>query len=115
MHDLRWIRENPEEFDRGLARRGLPARADEVLAIDREWRALQTAAEEAQSVRNRLAREVGAAKTRGESADQLPQEIVRRREPENASLSHAAELRRRLDDLLAPLPNLPAPDVPDGP
>jgi seryl-tRNA synthetase len=54
MHDLRWIRENPEEFDRGLARRGLPARAAEVLAIDREWRALQTAAEEAQAVRNRL-------------------------------------------------------------
>ena len=42
MHDLRWIRENPEEFDRGLARRGLPARAAEVLGIDREWRALQT-------------------------------------------------------------------------
>ena len=27
MHDLRWIRDHPLEFDRGLARRGLPPRA----------------------------------------------------------------------------------------
>src|SRR4051794_18521506 len=108
MHDLRWIRENPDEFDRGLARRGLPARATEVLAIDREWRALQTAAEEAQSVRNRLSREVGAAKKRGESADALLAEIARSKESEAATASRAAELRRQLDDLLAMLPNLPA-------
>ncbi len=31
MHDLRWIRENPEEFDHGLGRRGLVPRAAEVL------------------------------------------------------------------------------------
>ena len=114
MHDLRWIRENPEEFDRGLARRGLPPRAAEVLALDREWRRLQTAAEEAQSVRNRLSREVGAAKKRGESADALLAEIAQSRESEAATLSRTAELRRQLDDLLATLPNLPAPDVPDG-
>src|SRR4051794_9149659 len=114
MHDLRWIRENPEEFDRGLGRRGLPPRAAEVLAIDPEWRALQTAAEEAQSVRNRLSREVGMAKKRGEAADSLLAEITQSKESEAATLSRAAELRRRLDDLLATLPNLPAPDVPDG-
>ncbi|MGE0257903.1 MAG: serine--tRNA ligase [Alphaproteobacteria bacterium] len=114
MHDLRWIRENPEQFDRGLARRGLPPRTEEVLAIDREWRALQTAAEEAQAVRNRLSREVGAAKKRGEAVDALLAEIAQRKEAEEATLSRAAGLRRQLDDLLAMLPNLPAPDVPDG-
>jgi seryl-tRNA synthetase len=114
MHDLQWIRENPDEFDRGLARRGLPARAAEVLAIDREWRALQTEAEEAQAVRNRLSREVGAAKKRGEPADALLAVIAQSRKSEAATLSRAAELRRQLDDLLAVLPNLPAPDVPDG-
>ena len=25
MHDIKWIREHEEEFDRGLARRGLAA------------------------------------------------------------------------------------------
>src|SRR5436190_12756873 len=35
MHDLRWIRDNPTEFDRGLTRRGLPPCAAEILAPDR--------------------------------------------------------------------------------
>ena len=77
MHDIRWIRENPEEFDRGLTRRGLPRQSSEVLALDKEWRGLQTAAEEAQAVRNRLSREIGIAKARGESAGELLARIAR--------------------------------------
>ncbi|HEV8679893.1 MAG TPA: serine--tRNA ligase [Stellaceae bacterium] len=115
MHDLRWIRENPEAFNQGLARRGLTPRADEVLALDREWRALETAAQEAQAARNRLSREVGAAKQRGESAEELLAQIARGKDDEVATGAKAAELRRQIDDLLAGLPNLPAPEVPDGP
>jgi seryl-tRNA synthetase len=115
MHDLRWIRENPEEFDRGLARRGLPPRADEVLALDTEWRALETTAQEAQATRNRLSREVGNAKKRGEPVDELLGQIARGKHVEAAAAANAAEVRRRIDDQLASLPNLPAPEVPDGP
>ena len=115
MHDLRWIRDNPDAFDDGLARRGLPPRAAEILALDREWRALETTAQESQAMRNRLSREVGAAKQRGESADDLVAQIAQRRDAEAATAARAAELRRDLDALLAGLPNLPAPEVPDGP
>ncbi|HLY46024.1 MAG TPA: serine--tRNA ligase [Stellaceae bacterium] len=115
MHDLRWIRENPEQFDRGLARRFLAPRAAEVLALDREWRALETAAQESQATRNRLSREVGAAKKRGEAIDELLIQIARREAIEAGAATRAAELRQYLDDLLASLPNLPAADVPDGP
>jgi len=114
MHDLRWIRENPDEFDRGLARRFLPPRAAEVLALDKEWRACETEAQEAQATRNRLSREVGAAKKRGENADELIREIDRNKEQEAATAAKAAELRQQIEELLAGLPNLPAPEVPDG-
>jgi seryl-tRNA synthetase len=115
MHDLRWIRENPAEFDRGLTRRGLPPRADEVLALDREWRALETAAQESQATRNRLSRDIGAAKKRGEAVDELMQQIEGRREAEAATAAQAAELRKQIDGILEALPNLPADDVPEGP
>jgi seryl-tRNA synthetase len=115
MHDLRLIRENPEEFDQGLTRRGLQPRAAEVLALDKDWRELQTAAEEAQAVRNRLSREVGVAKARGEPVDELLSQIARGKDVELANAAKAAELRAQIDELLASLPNLPAPDVPDGP
>jgi seryl-tRNA synthetase len=114
MHDLRWIRENPEEFDRGLVRRGLPARAAEALALDKEWRALQTAAEEVQAARNRMSREIGAAKKREEPVDELMRQLNLRSHTDYATAMRADALRKQLDDLLASLPNLPAPDVPDG-
>jgi len=59
MHDLRAIRDNPEAFDTGLKRRGLPPRAEEVLELDRQWRAAETKVQEAQAERNRLSREIG--------------------------------------------------------
>src|ERR1700733_14304732 len=65
MHDLRAIRDNPEAFDAGLKRRGLPPRADEVLALDRAWRTTETQLQEAQALGNRLAREIGTIKKAG--------------------------------------------------
>ena len=115
MHDIRWVRENPEEFDRGLARRGLPPCAAEVLALDKQWRMTETIAQESQALRNRQSREVGNAKKRGEPVDELLSQIAIAKEVEAKTLVAAAEFRKELDDLLAGLPNLPAPEVPDGP
>jgi seryl-tRNA synthetase len=115
MHDLRFIRDNPEEFDRGLRRRGLPAHAEEVLNLDREWRELETEAQQSQATRNQLSREVGAAKKRGEPLEELLATIDRRKDVEAATAAKAADLRQQIDELLASLPNLPALDVPEGP
>ena len=112
MHDIRWIRENPEEFDRGLARRFLPRQAAEVLALDKEWRAAETRVQEARARLNRLGREIGAAKARGEDIEPLVRQAAADKEIETEGTTG---LRSQIDDLLASLPNLPAPDVPDGP
>jgi seryl-tRNA synthetase len=115
MHDIRWIREHPDEFDRGLSRRGLPPRSEEILALDRSWRAAETRAQEAQAQRNRFAREIAAAKKRGEAveADVL---VSRMHDGLVANTEAApAQFRAQMDDILKGLPNLPAEDVPDGP
>jgi len=114
MHDLRWIREHPQDFDRGLARRGLPPGADEILALDRLWRAAETRVQEAQARRNRVAREIGAAKKRGEDITLLLHQTTEDRETESRAGAEAAELRARIDEILASLPNLAAEEVPDG-
>src|SRR5580704_17631063 len=114
MHDLRWIRENPDAFDRGLARRNLPPGAEPILALDREWRALETAAQESQAARNRLSREIGAAKWRGEPVDELLRQVEGSKQTAAATAAKPAELRQQIDAMLAGLPNLPAEEVPDG-
>src|SRR5580704_4816685 len=107
MHDLRAIRDNPDDFDRGLAARGLPARATEVLELDRAWRAAETQLQEAQARGNRIAREIGAIKKAGGDAAELLRQGAEDKRLEAASAAAAGEARKQIDELLASLPNLP--------
>ena len=114
MHDLRWIRDNPAEFDAGLRRRGLPPRAVEILELDRQWRAAETKTQEAQAGRNRLAKEIGGKKARGEDAEPLLRQSAELKDCEAAGATEAARLKSAVEEILAGLPNLPADEVPDG-
>src|SRR6266567_1286817 len=128
MHDVRWIRENPEEFDRGLVRRGLAPCAAEVLALDKEWRAAETEAQEAKAELNRISRQIGLARSGRPPVEGPPDALLAAlgstgllKDADSAKSRQAtaaekgALLRTQIDDLLASLPNLPAPEVPDGP
>jgi seryl-tRNA synthetase len=114
MHDLRAIRDNPEAFDAGLKKRGLPPRADEVLALDRAWRAAETRLQEAQARRNQANSAIGIAKSSGGDATELLRQSAEDKKTEAASAGEAAQARKQIDELLASLPNLPAADVPEG-
>src|ERR1700720_137612 len=115
MHDLRAIRDNPEEFDHGLARRGLQPQSEDILAIDRAWRAAETRVQEAQAIINQVSRDIGAAKKSGADVSDLLKTANASKGLEADEAAEAAHLRRQLDELLASLPNLPADDVPVGP
>ncbi|HTW50651.1 MAG TPA: serine--tRNA ligase [Stellaceae bacterium] len=114
MHDLRAIRDNPEAFDAALQKRGLPPRSQQVLAIDRAWRTAETKLQETQATANRLAREIGMAKRAGGDAAESMRQSGENKAAEVNFAREAAEARKRIDELLATLPNLPADDVPVG-
>ena len=52
MHDIRFIRDNPEQFDAALARRGLPGAAFQICDLDARRRALLTELQEKQALVN---------------------------------------------------------------
>jgi len=114
MFDLKWIRDNPEAYDRGLGRRGLPPASPAILALDRKWREAQTGAEQLQAERNRLSKEIGAAKAQGRDAGEIMRKVADSKEQQARLESDAAQRRSEIDATLAALPNLPADDVPDG-
>ncbi|MGH6988642.1 MAG: serine--tRNA ligase [Stellaceae bacterium] len=117
MHDLKWIRENPDAFDRGLARRGLGAASAEILALDKEWRAAQTETEQLQAERNRISKQIGVNKAqRGqfETTSDLQAELQKMKVQQQESEARAGEHRADIDAMLAAFPNLPTDDVPDG-
>ncbi|HUN48815.1 MAG TPA: serine--tRNA ligase [Stellaceae bacterium] len=114
MFDLRWIRDNPAAFDKGLARRGLPPQSPDVLALDKGWREAQTEAERLQAERNRLSKEIGAAKAKGLDASEIMTQVAASKERQAAMEAEAAERLRAVEAQLAGIPNIPADDVPDG-
>ena len=115
MFDIRWIRENADEFDRALTRRpGQSAMAAELIALDAKRRDAQTRAQEIQTERNALSKEIGAAKSRGEDAADVIAKVSESKEAQAALEAEAAAATAELNDVLAGLPNLPLDDVPDG-
>jgi seryl-tRNA synthetase len=114
MFDLKIIRDNPDAFDHGLARRGQPPRTPAILALDKEWRAAQTKAELLQAERNKLSREIGALKSKGGDAGDIMRRVAESKEEEGRLEAEAAHLKTEIDALLAGIPNLPADDVPEG-
>ncbi|MDP7325187.1 MAG: serine--tRNA ligase [Qipengyuania citrea] len=116
MHDIAYIRSNPQEFDAALARRGAQPVADRIVALDAHKREATTRVQQAQSRRNEASKAIGQAMGQGDKdkAEALKAEVAEIKasmpEWEEAERAAAAEL----DHLLATLPNLPAADVPDG-
>ena len=65
MHDIKAIRDNPQAFDAGLARRGLSGQSAALLAIDAQKRAVQNTLQDLLNRRNGLSKEVGDAMKKG--------------------------------------------------
>ena len=118
MHDIKSIRDNPDDFDAALTRRGLAPVSAWLLAIDERRRSAILASEQAQARRNAASKEIGEAKKAKDEARaaKLMAEVAELKagmpELEQAAKRADEELAREL----AAIPNLPlpAPDVPDG-
>lgn len=116
MHDIRAIRENPDQFDAALARRGLSPMSSQVLALDEARRALIHAAETAQAAQNAASKLVGAAKAKGDDAEfERLRALVADKKSEVARMNAEADAKdAELRDVLLRIPNSPLPEVPQG-
>jgi seryl-tRNA synthetase len=116
MYDIKWIRENPDAFDRGLKRRGLEPLSKKLLALDEKRRAAITKFEQAQARRNAASKEIGDAKKAKDEgrANTLMAEVNDLKVTLPALEEEQKTLGAELDKESAQIPNLPLEDVPDG-
>ncbi len=114
MHDIKFIRDNPQAFDDGLKRRGLPPVSAELLDFDTRRRAAQTKVQEMLARRNQASKEIGQRKAKKEDANDLMAEVARLKDQIAAAEGEERDLASALEKRLAEIPNLPAPDVPEG-
>ncbi len=117
MYDIKWIRENPEAFDAGLAKRGAEPMADKVLALDEARRSHVQKLQEAQERRNAASKEIGKAKGSGDEvrAKALIDEVAEIKSFIQSGEGEERRLDGELETALAAIPNQPLDDVPVGP
>jgi seryl-tRNA synthetase len=116
MHDIRFIRENPDAFDAGLARRGLAPHSAEILALDARKRAIATELQQGQARRNEASKAIGQAMAAKDSerAEALKAEVAAIKDAMPALEAEDRGVGDALTALLSALPNIPADDVPPG-
>jgi len=114
MHDIRWIRENPDAFDAGLGRRGLAPLSAQALVIDTDNRTITTKLQDLQTRRNDASKQIGALKGKGEDATAQMAEVAGLKDSMTALEERQKETTAALRALLEGVPNIPGDDVPDG-
>ncbi|MGY6660931.1 MAG: serine--tRNA ligase [Glycocaulis sp.] len=116
MHDIRFIRENPDVFDAAMKKRGRGPEASRLLELDTARREATARLQEIETERNAKSKLIGQAKAKGDDAlfNQLRAEVdALKGEMETADAAQkAADEALRTE--LASLPNMPFDDVPEG-
>src|SRR5690348_7602262 len=116
MHDIRVVRADPAAFDAAMERRGVPPIAAEVVRVDDLRRSAEQASQAAQATLNQLAKQIGTAIKRGDTtlANELKVQTAAPNDVVAAQGKAAEGAKGRRDSLLAALPNILDPDVPEG-
>jgi len=116
MHDIRFIRENPDVFDAAMKKRGGGPEASRLLDLDSQRREATARLQELETERNAKSKLIGQAKAKGDDAlfNQLRAEVdALKGEMDKADAAQkAADEALRTE--LASLPNMPFEDVPEG-
>lgn len=116
MLDLKLIRAEPDLVRDAARKKHIPCDVDRILEVDTQWREL------GQSVDDLRAKQKAASKAFGqqmaqaspEEREQLQAQQRGAKEELKALEERAAALKQELDALLLLVPNLPAPEVPEG-
>lgn len=116
MHDIRLIRENPEAFDHGLARRGLEPMSGRIVTLDEQRRAVSTELQQGLAKRNEASKAIGQAMAQKDTAraETLKAEVAALKDSLPALEEQERQASAELEAMLAAIPNLPADDVPEG-
>jgi seryl-tRNA synthetase len=121
VFDIKWIRDNPDAFDAGLAKRGIASGGDvrfaaELIGLDEARRTVITRLQEKQARRNVASKEIGKAKAAKDEgrAQALMAEVAALKDELGKGEEEQRTADKALGEALSVIPNLPVDDVPVG-
>ena len=114
MHDLKYIRENPERVIQGLKLKNHSGDITELLELDKKWRQLVEQADTLKRKRNTVTRQIADIKRQNQDASILVAEmqtIAQKIKDYDAEIS---DVQKKIQKILFELPNIPHSSVPEG-
>ena len=114
MHDIKFIRSYPEEFEKLMRRRGLDVKSSFILEIDKSIRGYQTEIQTIQQKRNTASKEIGKLLSIGSDVSSLKLNLESYKSNLSQLDDKIKKLSKDLNDILKELPNYLDEDVPDG-
>ena len=115
MHDIKYIRDNPADFDTAMKRRGYEeSQSSVILALDEKRRAVQTELQVVQQERNEKSKEIGKIKSQGGDAQSIMDEVSALKDKMGEMEESDRTLGEELKTIMSSLPNIMKDDVPDG-
>ena len=114
MHDIKFIRSYPEEFEKLMRRRGLNIKSSFILEIDTSIRGYQTEIQTIQQKRNIASKEIGKLLSIGSNVSSLKLNLESYKSDLSQLDDKIKKLSKDLNDILKELPNCLDEDVPDG-
>ena len=119
MIDIKFLRENPEAVKENIRKKfqdkKLPL-VDEVIELDKQYRAAITEADGLRADRNRLSKQIGGLMAKGQKDEA---EAVKKQVAESAKRLEElekleGELQQKVTDIMMVIPNITDDDVPIG-
>ena len=114
MHDIKFIRNAPEDFDTLMKRRGIKPISSEILDLDTLIRNFQTESQKIQEKRNTDSKLIGKMISQGEDTTKIQKEISELKLKINDLDQKIKLYSNQLNNILNDLPNFFDSDVPDG-
>ena len=114
MHDIKFIRNAPEDFDILMKRRGIKPISSEILDLDTLIRNFQTESQKIQEKRNTDSKLIGKMNSQGEDTTKIQKEISELKLKINDLDQKIKLYSNQLNNILNDLPNFFDSDVPDG-
>ena len=112
MHDINFIRENPDLFDELLKKRYITSKSSEIISLDTDKRSILTKSQELRAERKSLSASFSKLNESEKSDLQKKVQLIKNEidEIENKIF----KIDEQLKNILSSLPNLPHKDVPVG-
>ena len=114
MHDVKWIKDNIDLFDKAMERLGLDSISLEVTSLYQEYVILLSKLQTLQNERNNLSKTIGMKKSKDEDTTleidhvaKLKMNITKLQEESNS-------INLKINRILEVIPNIPSEDTPDG-